>query len=106
MTARRIFWFLLVLVLAGAFHYRQAGFDIVNLGYKFGLLHINKKKILEIKVGPDTIGIYVEPYPKPVTLIQASQLGIILKESYRDYYIFLEKRYPQIFYDRQNNWHK
>lgn len=106
MTVRRIFWLLLALVLAVAFHYRQTGFDMVNLGYKFGLLHINKQKILEIKVGPDTIGIYVEPYPKPISLMQTSQLGIILKEAYNDYYLFLEKHYPQIYYARQDDWQK
>lgn len=106
MTARRIFWFLLALVLAAVFHYRQVGFDMVNLGYKFGLLHITKQKVLEIRVEQDIIGIYVEPYPRPVTLRQASQLGIILKEAYWDYYIFLKKHYPQLFYSYRGDWHK
>ncbi|MDP3731087.1 MAG: hypothetical protein Q8R34_01160 [bacterium] len=106
MTVRRIFWLLLVLVLAAAFHYRQAGFDIVNLSYKFGRLNLTKQKVLEVYAGPDVINFYVEAYPKPITLLNTSQLTPIIRKAYADYFLFLEKNYPEVFYRYQESWDK
>lgn len=106
MTARRIFWLLLALIIALSFHYRQVGLDMADLGFKLGRLHWTKQKILEVQAGPDTVRIFIESYPKPIRIINANRLGIILKEAYGDYYLFLEKHYPQIFYDRPGGWHK
>ena len=106
MQRRRIFWLILFLIAAFAIHYRQAGFNVVNLGYKFGRLHLIKQKVFEIKAGQDTIRIYIESYPQPINLVNSDQLGVIFKEAYSDYYFFLQEHYPQIFHDRVNGFNK
>lgn len=106
MTARRIFWLLLLLIVASAIPYRQTGFDAVNFSYKFSRLHWTKQKVLEVRTESDTIRIYTESYPHPVSLIEAEQLGVICRESYRDYYFFLAAHYPEIFYGRPDGWRK
>ena len=106
MTARRIFWLLLMLVLAAAFHYRQAGFDIVNLTYQLGRLHLTKEKILEVRAGPDIINFYIEAGPRPINLINTSHLATILREAYDDYFLFLKNDYPEVFYSYQESWDK
>lgn len=98
MKARRIFWLLLLLMAAFTIHYRQVGFDIINLGYKFSRLHLAKQKVSEVRAGPDTIRLYIEAYPKKIEITDTEQLGIILKEAYKDYDLFLKKYYPEIFF--------
>ena len=61
MTARRIFWLFLALILAASFHYRQAGFDIANLGYKFGRLYFTKELVIKLIVVDTSIYVYAEP---------------------------------------------
>lgn len=106
MAVRRIFWLLLALVLAAAFHYHQAGFDIVNLSYQLGRLQLTKQKVLEVKAGPDVINFYIEAHPRPINLINTGHLAIILREAYDNYFIFLKKNYPEVFYRYQESWDK
>ena len=106
MTARRIFWLLLLLTIAGAFHYRQAGFDIVNSSYQLSRLNFFKQKILEVRAGPDMINFYIEAHPRTINLINTAHLATILRECYKDYFVFLQKNYPEVFYRYQESWDK
>ena len=106
MTARRVFWLLLLLAVVGAFHYRRVGFDVVNFGYKFGRLHLAKKLVTTITAGPDTIHIYVETYLESADLIKSEQMETIAEEAYGQYRPFLEKHYAQIVGDFPDNWYR
>ena len=97
MTARRIFWLLLCLMIALAIHYRQAGSDIANLSYKFSRLYLTKEFVAELHVNHDSILVYAEPIQgKPLEIVNLDQLQPIIKKAYRDHLVFIEKQYPEI----------
>src|SRR3989338_5397701 len=100
MKARRIFWLLLLLMAALAIHYRQAGLDIINLGYKFGRLYLTKELVAEFKVINDAIFVYTEPVSgRSLKLLNLDQLQPIIKKSYNDYLTVMENSYPEILED-------
>ncbi len=104
MTARRVFWLLLLLAIVGAFHYRRLVFDEINLGYQFSRLQFTKKPVAVVKAGPDIINIYVEPSLGSADFIKSDQLEIIIKESYNQYHTFLKKHYPKVVNSFPDNW--
>ena len=100
MKARRIFWLLLLLMAALAIHYRQAGLDIINLGYKFGRLYLTKELVAEFKVINDAIFVYTEPVSgRSLKLLNLDQLQPIIQKSYNDYLTVMENSYPEILED-------
>lgn len=97
MTARRIFWLLLALTVAASFHYRQAGFDIVNLGHKFGRLYFTKELVAKLQVVDTSIYVYAEPVNgRSLKFVDMENLQPIIKKSYNDYFTVIENKYPEI----------
>lgn len=100
MSARRIFWLLLILALAAAYHYRQTGLDVAHLSYKFTRLYFKKNLITKLNIHGTLVYIYTEPVnDKPLQLVNPEQLQPILKKAYNDYFAIIENRYPEMLED-------
>lgn len=98
MTARRVFWLLLLLAIVGAYHYRRLGLDVLNFGYKFGQLYFNKERLAELDVHGTLVRVYAEPVnSQPLRFIGFDQLQPTLKKAYNDYFTVIENHYPEIF---------
>jgi len=97
MTARRIFWLLLLLAILGAYNYRRAGLDALKVAYKFSKLHLTKEFVAEVRVNSNTILIYAEPInSRSLKILDLDQLQPIIKKTIRDYPLFMERHYPEI----------
>lgn len=91
---------MLILALAAAFHYRQTGWDVTRLGYKFGRLYFKKELVARLEVHGSQVYVYAEKVNgRHLKILDLENLGPILKKSFNDYEVFLQAKYPEIIMD-------
>ncbi len=97
MTTRRVFWLFLLLTLALAIHYRQVGWDVANLGYRFGQLYLNKEFVAKLDVHGTYVFVYAEQIRgKHLKILDIENLQPIIKKAFNDHETFIAQKYPEI----------
>lgn len=99
MTARRVFWLLLVLTIVGAYHYRRFGLDLANFGYQLARLHFAQTLIAQPNIHGNPVSILAEQTKgKSIKFKDLKELEPIIKKAFNDHAIFLRTNYPEIYF--------